>query len=178
MDLGNTITKSKDQQARKWCFTLNNWTIEEFDTMLQHFINKKYKYIIGREGANGTPHLQGYIENKNGIRWSTLRNLNSRWHLEKAKGNQKQNVDYCSKEGDYETNIDIEKDNEKEIGERYLLERGWRKINRRELYNDVLNNINLREKNYELWEELCNYTLSKIDEPDYWKPPADYLNDV
>jgi len=57
------------------------------------------EYIIGMEvGESGTPHLQGYIESQVKIRPDQL-GLSRKIHWEKAKGNRKQNVVYCGKEG-------------------------------------------------------------------------------
>jgi hypothetical protein len=104
---GNTKTPpSKEFKARRWVFTLNNWTEEEYDTMLQHFESHKCLYVIGKEeGTQGTPHLQGYIERKNPIRMSTLKKWIPRAHFEKAKGDRNQNKAYCTKDNNYTSNL-------------------------------------------------------------------------
>lgn len=87
---------------RRACFTLNNWTDEELSQCHKDFDG--CQYIIGKEvGEEGTPHLQGYVEFKKQIRWNTLVNLNPRIHWEKARGDRKQNIAYCSKEGDFKS---------------------------------------------------------------------------
>lgn len=92
---GNTKTPSR---ARRVCFTLNNWKEEDLDTLTREFD----MYIIGKEcGEGGTPHLQGYAEFKNPRYFSSLKNINKRIHWEIAKGNRQQNIQYCSKEGNY-----------------------------------------------------------------------------
>lgn len=60
--------------------------------------------IIGRErGAEGTPHLQGFIQfDKPGKTLAAVKKINGRAHWEMTKGNIDQNVAYCSKEGDFE----------------------------------------------------------------------------
>jgi hypothetical protein len=65
----------------------------------------KCKYGFGEEvGKNGTPHLQGWVESP--IRMRPMEKFrNKRIHWEKTKGNRQQNVDYCSKEGNYKTNV-------------------------------------------------------------------------
>lgn len=100
-------------QSRKWCFTLNNYTDDEYRILLE-WCATKIHYIIGKEiGENGTPHLQGFVESKGGIRFDTLKNLNDRVHWEKAKGNKKQNFIYCSKENNFVSNYDILTDEER-----------------------------------------------------------------
>lgn len=50
-------------------------------------------------GAEGTPHLQGYIHMKKNARVSAVeRLLGGRAHIEKARGNHAQCVAYCTKE--------------------------------------------------------------------------------
>ncbi len=99
--------------AKAWCFTLNNYTENEFGALVRKFsvLYEKYYFIVGKEiGANGTPHLQGYIEKRDG-RFRPLpcfaveRDGKNAMHFERAKGNRKQNYKYCSKDGDYTTNI-------------------------------------------------------------------------
>ena len=51
-------------------------------------------------GEEGTPHLQGYLEFTKALDLKRVENLlGGRAHLEQAKGNQKQNIAYCEKEG-------------------------------------------------------------------------------
>lgn len=100
---GNTIPPRA--RARKWCITLNNYTDAEYEHMVKEL--SSYKYVIGKEvGAEGTPHLQAYFEWTNQIDFSKVKKLFPRAHIEKAKGSTEQNLDYCSKEGDYVTNIE------------------------------------------------------------------------
>lgn len=92
-------------KARSFCYTLNNWTQDELDSLRN--IECKYQ-IIGKEvGSNGTKHLQGYISFKNPRAFNSVKKLCKRWHLEIAKGSPQDNYKYCSKDGDFE-----------EIGER------------------------------------------------------------
>ena len=99
--------------AKAWCFTLNNYTENEVGALVQRFsdLSDKYYFIVGKEvGAQGTPHLQGYIEKKTG-RFRPLpcfevkRDGVNAMHFERAKGSRKQNYKYCSKEFDFVTNI-------------------------------------------------------------------------
>lgn len=106
---GNTINSPSyklNTQSRKWVLTLNNYTVEEYATMIRWFETKKYEYIVGKEvGDSGTQHLQVYIEKKGATRFSTLKKKFPRAHIEKAKGSKDENFVYCSKDGDYVSNI-------------------------------------------------------------------------
>lgn len=95
---GNTIQISP---AKRWCFTLNNYTTEELDTIKNISSNSSKYWIIGFEvGESGTPHLQGYIEFKDKIRPFNVMPIN-RIHWEKSKGTRTQNYVYCTKEGHF-----------------------------------------------------------------------------
>lgn len=104
-------------RGRRFCLTLNNWTEEEYSSILKH-MNTKPFWIIGKEvGESGTPHLQIYFESKNPMTFKTIKNWNNRLHIEKANGNRRQNYEYCSKDNDFKTNIeekDLEKPKKKE----------------------------------------------------------------
>jgi len=96
LEEGNTKTSSR---ARSWCFTLNNYTDQEFKD-LTSWLAQKHKYICGQEvGEGGTPHLQGYFIAKNALRFDSLKKAWPRVHWEMARGTRDQNVAYCSKEG-------------------------------------------------------------------------------
>ncbi len=62
----------------------------------------EYVYLVyGREvGDEGTPHLQGYVQFLRKLRLSGVRRLHAKAHWEVAKGSAKQNLEYCSKQGD------------------------------------------------------------------------------
>lgn len=99
-DEGNTKL-SRSPLARYWCFTLNNYSKEELDHIIEICKKGSIEFEIGEEvGIEGTPHLQGFIQAPNRIRASeTFKN--KRIHWEKCKGSEKKNVNYCSKEGKY-----------------------------------------------------------------------------
>lgn len=102
---GNTITPPKlSSKKRKFCFTLNNWKEEDIKIIVEQW--NKDKYIIGKEiGASGTPHLQGYIEFKSPRSFTSIKKVIPRAHIEGARGTTKDNYIYCSKDGDFQTNI-------------------------------------------------------------------------
>ena len=89
-----------NRQVRCVVFTLNNYSEDEYNQLTKY----EYKYlIIGKEeGKEKTPHLQGYIEFHNRKYFSTLKKLNNRIHWESRLGTQKQAIEYCKKEGDFQ----------------------------------------------------------------------------
>ncbi|KAI4794323.1 hypothetical protein KUCAC02_032140 [Chaenocephalus aceratus] len=57
--------------------------------------------LLRKTGANGTPHLQGFMNLKTKVRLSQVKAfVTTRAHLEQAKGTDKDNETYCSKDGD------------------------------------------------------------------------------
>lgn len=80
--------------VRRWCFTINNPTDDD-DPMKW---GVQYATWQKEEGADKTPHLQGYVELEKKSRLSAMKKLNGRAHWEQCKGTQKQNIDYCTKE--------------------------------------------------------------------------------
>lgn len=102
-DEGNTKLR---QRARSYCFTLNNYTQNEIDTIITYVNSLKSEYFIGKEvGSNGTPHLQGFLNFKNAISFNSLKKIIPRAHIEKCKGNKIENLNYCGKDNDVLTNI-------------------------------------------------------------------------
>lgn len=106
---GNTKTPSKkrDTSKKAWCFTLNNWTEDEYNELITFVkMDPKNKYIIGKEiGEGGTPHLQGYINLHTKKRLSENKLINKRIHWEGARGTELENYKYCSKDNNFITNI-------------------------------------------------------------------------
>ncbi len=85
--------------SRYWCFTLNNYSTENEDTLQA---DERFRYLIyGHEvGASGTRHLQGYAELH---RATTLGALHKRYplaHFEARRGAATEAADYCKKEDD------------------------------------------------------------------------------
>nr|WAE42702.1 MAG: replication associated protein [Cressdnaviricota sp.] len=93
------MAPSGPETSRSWCWTLNNWTNDDIiflETVQCTYLC--YGKEIGAETA--TPHLQGYVQLKNG---KNLRNMRAtfgpRYHFEARKGTIKQAIDYCKKDG-------------------------------------------------------------------------------
>lgn len=80
---------------------MNNYRDSEIFQLKQLHPSKASFLILGKEvGAQGTPHLQGYLEVTKKVSLSTLKSWPGleRAHIEKANGSADQNLAYCSKE--------------------------------------------------------------------------------
>lgn len=87
-----TTTNNKSR-TRTWCFTLNNPT--ELLTLPEETI--KYAVWQKEQGAQGTPHYQGYIRFKSQRTFDQVRKLIPGAHLEVARGTDQDNRTYCTK---------------------------------------------------------------------------------
>ena len=101
------MKKSNKLRNRNWCFTLNNYTELEVDSLKQFAESDNCRYLIfGYETSQdgSTPHLQGYCETDKAYRLNSLRMRCtgfSRAHLESRKGSPTQASEYCKKEGHF-----------------------------------------------------------------------------
>lgn len=91
-----------DNQAKRWCFTLNNYTIDETENLTNqnYLIANDIEYIVyGFEIAPTTltPHLQGFVSFNEKKRISALKKFNSRAHWIICNGSVEQNINYCKK---------------------------------------------------------------------------------
>jgi len=88
-------------RIRRVCFTLNNYTEEEFIGIKELCnIDERITYmIVGKEvGTQGTSHLQGYVEFNTSIRFETIRKLfYNKAHIEGSFSTVEKNKKYCSK---------------------------------------------------------------------------------
>lgn len=90
--------------AKRWVFTLNNYTEEDEVNLKNLFDNGSVDYLVyGREvGQNGTPHLQGFISFSERKRFNAARqSLGLRCHIELCRGTPQQAATYCRKDGDF-----------------------------------------------------------------------------
>lgn len=89
--------------AKNWCFTINNYSGDDED--LVRALQTVCSYVVyGREvGAEGTPHLQGFLCLKAKKRMATLKKLLPRAHLEvKSKRSTMEEAStYCKKDGNF-----------------------------------------------------------------------------
>lgn len=136
--------------SRNQCFTLNNYTEDEYKNICELDCNY---LVVGKEmGEQKTPHLQGYIEFKSSKRLTTLKKINPRIHWENRKGTAKQAAEYCKKENNF-----YEKGKISNQGERSDLN---------EVKNDIFNGKKVDEiiiENPKLYHQYGR-TLNKIED--------------
>lgn len=99
---GNTISSSP---SLNWCFTLNNYTEENYNNVLSELRYLCKMFVVGKEigSKKNTPHLQGFMIFKTKKRFETIKAIGdefNKMHLEKCR-NIKASIDYCKKEGTY-----------------------------------------------------------------------------
>lgn len=93
-------SRERQSQAKRWCFTLNNFSDGERSEIVSVLTGLSSYFIIGEErGENGTPHLQGYFISRVQYRLSQIKDrVSQRAHFEVARGSPASNREYCSKE--------------------------------------------------------------------------------
>lgn len=92
-------------RAKKWVFTLNNYTAEHVAHLSTLFPLVCSYLVFGREIApeTGTRHLQGFahfVDRKSLLQ--AVASLGQGSHCEVARGSSLQASIYCKKEADYE----------------------------------------------------------------------------
>jgi len=87
-------------RAKHWCFTLNNYSQENVDRIIDN--SSFFDYIIfGKEvGDSGTPHLQGFVSFPNRVRRSVCVEKIGQAHFTVAR-NVDNSIQYCKKDGDF-----------------------------------------------------------------------------
>ena len=89
-------------RARRWVFTINNFTEDDENAVLALEQRDEVVSVIAEheEGKEGTPHIQGYVVFDKAIYGNTVEKLlGGRAWLSVARGSTKANIEYCSKEG-------------------------------------------------------------------------------
>lgn len=94
------------QQGKSWCWTLNNWTQEEYDSLCAAASSCTY-LVFGKETCptTSTPHLQGFVIFSSNKRFNAAKSfLGNRVHLQirSPRSTNEQAAEYCKKDGDYE----------------------------------------------------------------------------
>ena len=102
LETGNTkvsSSKKRVSSSKNWCFTFNNYLTKDIEYLRFFFEEHCSKWFFAEEvGAEGTPHLQGFIEFKKKCRPVETCKQYKCIHWEKQKGDDLQNILYCSKE--------------------------------------------------------------------------------
>lgn len=105
---GNVMTGPEKQSspAKNWTMRWSNYPEDWKEKIVPDFHSCDcVGYVIGEEicPTTGTPHLQGYAEFKEKIRWSAFKNLPKgiRWKARVPKATRADNVRYCSKDGKF-----------------------------------------------------------------------------
>ena len=97
----NSLIKMEKVRGQRWCFTINNFNDIEEDNVRKLADNEYIKSVIAEEEHldEGTPHIQGYLHTTKRVYASVVKNwLGGRAHIELARGSEKENWDYCTKE--------------------------------------------------------------------------------
>lgn len=97
--------RGNNSKCRSWCFTINNPTNAEKESVKSLGDHDRVRYIVcGNEiGENGTPHLQGFIMLRSPRVMASVKKLSgmARSHLERMRGTPAQAAEYCKKDGDF-----------------------------------------------------------------------------
>lgn len=104
LETENGNTKSSPKRvvpSKNWVFTYNNYPKEALETLETVFKHYGCEYIFGEEVGEecGTPHLQGYMEAPIKVRPIEKFKLPKQISWRKARGSDKDNNIYCSKDG-------------------------------------------------------------------------------
>lgn len=98
-----------ENPAKKWCFTVFNYTEDMISSMCSKCSKENVKYCFGREICPDTkrPHLQCFVEFPKKMRWRTIFKdiLPESVHRAPCKGSLLENYEYCSKDGKFQSNI-------------------------------------------------------------------------
>lgn len=96
-------------QAKHWTFTINNYTEQDLQDVRSMVKGSTYLCFGLELGAEGTPHIQGYVSFTKQLRRKQVSVQIPRAFLEVSKGTPIQNKVYCEKEGKFEEHGSIPK---------------------------------------------------------------------
>lgn len=104
--VGNTDTTTTElerKQLIKYCFTYNNYNMDELESIYSSLKNVCEYFLYGEEvGESGTPHLQGFIYLKKSMRITELKKLSDiiyKFNFSEMRKDVINSVIYCSKDG-------------------------------------------------------------------------------
>lgn len=102
---GGNTRPHRDTRSR--AFTVTSFDIDSHAVSMSRLSQQAEAWIIGKEICPETKrqHLQCYFRFKNQKRFSTMKSALPGAHIETAKADDQANYKYCSKEGDFKTNI-------------------------------------------------------------------------
>jgi len=82
--------------SKHYCFTWNNY---DDNSLIELQNYEKITYcIFGQEvSSEGTPHYQGYFELSGQVKFSSLKNIFPKIHMELRRGKQQDAINYCKK---------------------------------------------------------------------------------
>lgn len=100
---GNTKTPSRTKinPAKKWCFTINNYTASDIEIIKEDCSNVPKLMFQSEIGESGTSHIQGWLEFKTKKRPCSVFK-STKIHWEKMKGSIAQNILYCGKSSSHD----------------------------------------------------------------------------
>lgn len=157
----------KDTRSRKWLMVVNNPVDQGMDHARiranWNELGLSYACMCDEIGEEGTYHTHIFIQGKNQIRFSTVKNRFPGAHIEMAKGTAQENRDYCTKEGKWENHKKKEtnlRETFEEMGE-CPVERPGRRTDLENLYEMIQEG----KTNKEILDENPRYmmNLDKIE---------------
>lgn len=86
------------KRSRAWCFTWNNYTIQDIQYLVENIGTHCTKYVFQEERGikDNTKHLQGVVYFKNPKMFTTIKKQLPKCHLEPCR-NFNASIKYCSK---------------------------------------------------------------------------------
>ena len=91
------------RRSKCWCFTINNYTSGDVSRLSALEGSADYLcYGLEEAPITGTPHIQGYVRFRTRRTFADAKSaIGDTAHVEKAKGSDRDNRSYCSKDGKF-----------------------------------------------------------------------------
>ncbi len=99
MGVASLVVKMRSS-ARRWVFTLNNYTEEDVERIKEYLTPDVCNYaVVGKEigEQNNTQHLQGFVHFRGRKTLVALKKNIGNAHFEVARGSDEDNQNYCRK---------------------------------------------------------------------------------